>query len=171
MAGGGQNANQRGGKSRSHDVCENGDPTGDQSTCPARFQSFSQRASSTIAQPMKCTLCEDSGWVCEAHPQMPGKASTPVSAEPPVCPVLGATSLLRASSPECRRGSIPSWIRMAGAIEKWETKFVNARFKIRTCRRHPPAVRQVHIGPGAAPPGPFVWLAVRDGVHAALGVQ
>jgi hypothetical protein len=54
---------------------------------------------------MKCSLCEDCGWVCESHPARPWEGEHACTAVPPAGPIRGATCRRRAKCPGCRRDS------------------------------------------------------------------
>jgi hypothetical protein len=57
---------------------------------------------------MKCLFCEDCGWVCENHPDQPGKARTPAPAAALARPARLAIGRGQMSRRDCQRASRPT---------------------------------------------------------------
>jgi hypothetical protein len=53
----------------------------------------------------RCSRCENTGWVCENHPDRHGRERTLASVAVPECHALSAINLLTASDQECH----PIW--------------------------------------------------------------
>jgi hypothetical protein len=78
---------------------------------------------------MKCTVCEDSGWVCESHPRRLGKALTAAIATVLECRARLVTSDRKALRRGCQRASKPNWTRRAAGISLRQTASrTNPRF-------------------------------------------
>jgi hypothetical protein len=73
---------------------------------------YAAHAADGIRRQMRCLLCEDCGWVCEAHPDRPWEGEHACR--------CGGRTVTRAKMVQhrgCRRASRPNLTRRAGAID------------------------------------------------------
>jgi hypothetical protein len=72
---------------------------------------------------IKCTLCQDIGWVRESHPGKRGAGRTPVPATRPERHARDAISMMGTPRRACRRGSWSRSTRTVRGVELWSDDF------------------------------------------------
>jgi hypothetical protein len=76
---------------------------------------------------MKCSLCEDCGWVCETHPGRPWEGDHACACGVPALHARGVTCLMRTGRRGCRIVSRQTLTKKAGVISARGLETTNSK--------------------------------------------